>query len=65
MKDKKTPTNPRGGGRKSREELGLPPAVNTTVRVEKKVIDMCRYRHGSIAMALRYAALNGGIDMYR
>lgn len=46
----------KNAGRKSREELGLPPVINTTVQVEKDVIDKCREKHGSLANALRYAA---------
>ena len=45
-----------GSGRKSREELGLPPVVTTTVAVEAMVIETCKKKHGSLANALRYAA---------
>lgn len=46
----------KNAGRKSRKELGLEAVVNTTVQVEKSVIEKCKVRHGSLANALRFAA---------
>lgn len=46
----------RNAGRKSRQELGMEAVVNTTVQVEKSIIDECREKHGSLANALRFAA---------
>lgn len=46
----------RGQGRKSREELGKEPTINTTVRIEPSVVEACKEKHGSIANALRFAA---------
>jgi hypothetical protein len=45
----------RGGGRKSREQLGLPPVVNTTIQIEREVIEKARKRHGTLANALRFS----------
>ncbi len=45
-----------GAGRKKRN--GETP-VNTTVQVDKAVILLCRHKHGSLAAALRFAAING------
>lgn len=50
----------RNAGRKSRQSMGLPPVKNTTVQVEQTVIDNCRELHGSLAEALRYAAMHSG-----
>lgn len=45
-----------GAGRKSREELGLPALVNTTVQIEPEIKELARKNHGSLANALRFAA---------
>ena len=45
-----------GAGRKKRN--GETP-TNTTVQVDKAVILLCRAKHGSLAAALRFAAING------
>lgn len=52
----KTKTNPKGSGRTSREELGLPPLKTTSVKVEASIIENCQKIHGSLANALRFAA---------
>jgi len=55
-KETKTSTSKLRPGRRTREEMGLEPLENTSVKVENSVILECRKKFGSLANALRYAA---------
>jgi len=47
----------RSAGRPSREDLGLEPTIQRTLKVEKSVIEKLEAKHGSLSEALRaYAA---------
>jgi hypothetical protein len=54
-----------GSGRKSREELRLPPVKPTTVEVEPEVIVLARKNHKTIGGALRFAAKYGPDDVVK
>lgn len=58
MKNKQHGGARKNAGRKSREEIGLPPVKNTTIQVEEEAILNARKNHGSLANAIRFAAKN-------
>lgn len=43
-------------GRPSREDLGLEPTQQVTLKVETSVIEILKEKHGSLSNALRAAA---------
>lgn len=58
MTEKKEPRGGagRGQGRNTREENGLEPVRQTTVKIEPSIAAICREKYGSLSKALRFAA---------
>lgn len=57
MADKKQAVGKRKQGRPSREYLGLDPIKRVTTAETEKVLNACVKKYGSLAAALRFAAM--------